>query len=146
MSFESDLVDLIESASAVYSLVGNDSKRICQSMSANPSLTRPYLIFDVLSTNEPRAMTGSSLLRESLVQFRFVHTSMALAITFRETFRSAFQAYQVSSGANTIRSMTLQEHRPAYGYPQSGEPLGVFAVEADWLIWHTIGLPIGLGD
>lgn len=143
MSIEADIIDFIENAATLYTAIGSDSTRICQSMSANPSLTRPYIVFDIISTNEPRAMVDSSGRQSTLVQFRFVASTLAGAISLRDTFRDAWQTYRIGSGSNTIRSATLQEHRPAYGYPQSGEPVGVTAVEADYLIWHSVAQPAG---
>lgn len=136
MSFESALVATLESITGLTSLVGT---RIFQSAAADPATSKPYLVFDVLGTDEPGHLTGTSGLARSIVQFRSVGANMASAIEVRDALRAGLHTLKKNSG--TIWDARVDNSRTAYFQPDSGQAVGTCSQEIDYIIWHAVSTP-----
>lgn len=136
MSFESELVTLLESITDLTDLVGN---RIFQVAAADPSTSKPYLLFEVIATDEPGHLSGSSGLARSMVQFRAVGGTSVDAIAVRDALRAGIHTLRHTTGV--IRDVRIESSRNSYFQPESGQPVGIHSQEMDYIIWHTVDNP-----
>lgn len=136
MSFESELLTVLESIQGLTTLVGT---RIFQSASADPATAKPYLLFEVISTDEPGHLSGTSEMSRSMVQFRSVGSTSVEAIAVRDALRNGLHTLRRNYGV--IRDARFDGSRTAYLQPESGGPVGTHSQEMDYIIWHTVDEP-----
>lgn len=133
MCFEEALKNLIEAATTVTDIVGS---RIALGGFAEPGTAKPYLVYEILSDDEPGHLTGTSGLSHALVQFRCVGADMEAAIDLRTALYQALNAYSDTDGV--IQSIRVENRRTGPLLTHGGAPTPDCSAELDLMMWYAV--------